>query len=48
MYRPLPGDGAIIARVSDLGATDAWTKAGVISVDCQSDDSVRGRPVSGR
>jgi hypothetical protein len=44
MYRPLTGDGAIIARVSDLGATDAWTKAGVISVDCQSDDSVAWTP----
>ena len=38
-YRPLTGDGAIIARVSNLGATDAWTKAGVMIRETLNPDS---------
>lgn len=39
VYQPLTGDGAIIARVTDLGATDAWTKAGVMIRETLNPDS---------
>ena len=38
-YRPLTGDGAIVARVSNLDATDAWTKAGVMIRESLNPDS---------
>jgi hypothetical protein len=30
VYQPLTGDGQVVARVTGIGATDAWAKAGVM------------------
>lgn len=38
-YRPLNGDGAVVARITNLGATDAWTKAGVMIRESLNADS---------
>lgn len=42
VYRPLTGDGVIIARVENMSAADVWSKAGLMIRESLSTDSKHG------